>query len=163
MAEQGKRGLIVAPLDNRRVRDLYQVRAALDALAARLAAAQVAAGNEDKAILERLHRAIQEGKTAIEQDQTDVRIKADVAFHSAMYALSGNSAIAETAAVMWPHFRRSMGIVLQQDAATRAVVWNEHIEILAAVEAGQPDTAEELARKHVARVSAEVWERLKDE
>ena len=41
--ENGRRGLIVAEIDAARVRELYQVRSALDALAARLAAERVAA------------------------------------------------------------------------------------------------------------------------
>ena len=40
--ENGRRGLIVAEIDAARVRELYQVRGALDALAARLAAERIA-------------------------------------------------------------------------------------------------------------------------
>jgi len=42
--EAGKRGLIVCGIDAARIRELYQVRTALDALAARLAAARIAEG-----------------------------------------------------------------------------------------------------------------------
>ena len=41
LIEHGKRGLQVAPLDGRRIRELYLVREALDGLAARLAAQRV--------------------------------------------------------------------------------------------------------------------------
>src|SRR5262245_55765022 len=44
LTEHGKRGLQVAPLDARRIRELYLVREALDGLAARLAAQRVASG-----------------------------------------------------------------------------------------------------------------------
>jgi DNA-binding GntR family transcriptional regulator len=40
--ENGRRGLIVSEIDAARVRELYQVRSALDALAARLAAERIA-------------------------------------------------------------------------------------------------------------------------
>ena len=39
--ENGRRGLIVSEIDAARVRELYQVRSALDALAARLAAKRI--------------------------------------------------------------------------------------------------------------------------
>src|ERR1044072_4132249 len=39
--ERGKRGLVVAPLDAKKLRGLYQVRAALEELAASLAAPRV--------------------------------------------------------------------------------------------------------------------------
>jgi len=40
--ENGRRGLIVSEIDPARVREIYQVRSALDALAARLAAERIA-------------------------------------------------------------------------------------------------------------------------
>jgi len=40
--ENGRRGLIVSGIDAERIRELYQVRTALDALAARLAAERIA-------------------------------------------------------------------------------------------------------------------------
>jgi DNA-binding GntR family transcriptional regulator len=42
--ENGRRGLIVSEIDAARVQELYQVRSALDALAARLAAERIATG-----------------------------------------------------------------------------------------------------------------------
>src|SRR5262245_65825954 len=44
VVEHGKRGLAVAPVEPAWIRDLYQVRAALDGLAARLAAERIRAG-----------------------------------------------------------------------------------------------------------------------
>src|SRR6516164_7984835 len=41
LVEAGKRGLVVAPVDAKRIRDLYQVREALETLAAGLAAERV--------------------------------------------------------------------------------------------------------------------------
>src|SRR5436309_1877554 len=49
LIEHGKRGLQVAPIDSRRIRELYQVREALDGLAARLAAQRVRAGEATRA------------------------------------------------------------------------------------------------------------------
>ncbi len=51
--EVGRRGLVVAPLDLQMMRDRYQVRAALDALAARLAAQCWAASPERAAHIRR--------------------------------------------------------------------------------------------------------------
>src|SRR5258707_14749877 len=44
VVEQGKRGLTVAPVEPHWIRSLYQVRAALDGLAARLSAERISAG-----------------------------------------------------------------------------------------------------------------------
>ena len=56
-------------------------------------------------------------------------IQADVAFHTALYRLSGNRAIEDTVAAQWPHLKRSMGAVLD-DPEQRPLVWAEHREIL---------------------------------
>src|ERR1700674_4204635 len=45
VVEEGKRGLIVAPVRADQILDLYQVRAALDGLASRLAAERIRRGN----------------------------------------------------------------------------------------------------------------------
>ena len=65
------------------------------------------------------------------------RIEADVAYHSAIHALSGNSAIGETVAERWPHFKRGMGVTLL-NRARRKAVWVEHFEITEQILAGDP-------------------------
>ena len=76
-------------------------------------------------------------------------IEADVAFHSAIHVLSGNRAIVETVADQWPHFRRSMGLVLSVSGA-QARYWDEHAAILEAILAGDATAAEQRARRHTA-------------
>src|SRR5262245_36866167 len=61
LQEAGKRGLVVAPLDGRRIRNLYQVRAAIEGLAASLAAARVRAGGLSRAEREELRTMVQAG------------------------------------------------------------------------------------------------------
>ena len=72
-------------------------------------------------------------------------IDADVAFHSAIHVLSGNRAIVETVADQWPHFRRSMGLVLSVSGA-HARYWDEHAAILEAILAGDARAREKRAR-----------------
>ncbi|HUS95643.1 MAG TPA: FCD domain-containing protein, partial [Hyphomicrobiaceae bacterium] len=75
------------------------------------------------------------------------RVQADVAFHNALNGMSGNPQIATTIAEQWPHFMRSMGVVLQS-LGTRARVWQEHAEIADAVLAGDRQRAGKCAREH---------------
>jgi DNA-binding FadR family transcriptional regulator len=86
-------------------------------------------------------------------------IEADVAFHTALYRLSGNRAIEDTVAAQWPHLKRSMGAVLD-DPEQRPLVWAEHREILRAVLAGDVPGAEYAARHHTERAGAETARRL---
>ena len=86
-------------------------------------------------------------------------IQADVAFHTALYRLSGNRAIEDTVAAQWPHLKRSMGAVLD-DPEQRPLVWAEHQEILRLVLAGDAAGAERAARAHTDRAGAETARRL---
>ena len=156
--ENGRRGLIVSEIDPDRVRDLYQVRSALDALAARLAAERIArriAAQQQQTA----ERALAAGLALPLDAPVLAFIQADVAFHTVLYRLSGNRAIEDTVAAQWPHLKRSMGAVLD-DPEQRPLVWTEHREILRCILAGDPAGAERAARGHTDRAGAETARRL---
>lgn len=125
LQETGRRGLIVAPIDPARILHLYQVRTALDGLAARLAAERVAQGSAPAEARAALERALAEGTALGPEAPPALYIQADVAFHRALYRLSGNPAIEETVAAQWPHLKRAMGAALT-DAGHRPLIWREH-------------------------------------
>ena len=162
LIEHGKRGLQVAPLNPSRIRDLYLVREALDGLAARLAAQRVRSGDARQAEKDAAEAALAHGQKLGSRTALSRLIAADVAFHSAVHALSGNQAISETVADQWPHFRRSMGLVLSvSDALVR--YWREHAGILEAILAGDARTAEQRARQHIAVAGDETASRLEED
>ena len=136
--DAGRRGLMVAPLDPALITQVYQLRAALDALAARLAA-------ERRAILDA--GLIAQGEKAAKSRRVAAMIDADVAFHNAIYEASGNPLIADSANRHWAHIRRAMGAVLST-AGARESVWDEHAAIAAAIRAGDAALAERLSREH---------------
>ena len=136
--DAGRRGLMVAPLDGAMIERIYAVRAVLDGLAARLAA-------ERKVKLD--HALIDAGRKAAAGTRLAAMIDADMRFHHALYAASGNDFIAESAERHWRHIRRAMGAVLRTPG-TRASVWDEHEAILHAVARGDAARAERLARAH---------------
>src|SRR5262245_39825571 len=87
-------------------------------------------------------------------------IDADMQFHHLIYAVSGNPLIAETANHHWPHIRRAMGAVLQT-VGLRRPVWDEHEAILQAINGGDADLAERLARERCARASNHIPTQLR--
>jgi DNA-binding GntR family transcriptional regulator len=157
--ENGRRGLTVSMVDPARVRELYQVRTALDALAARLAAERIAERKVDAAQRRAAQRALAAGLALAQDAPVLAFIHADVAFHTALYRLSGNRAIEDTVAAQWPHLKRSMGVVLE-DAEQRPLVWAEHKEILCLVLMGDAEGAERAAQRHTDRAGAETARRL---
>jgi DNA-binding GntR family transcriptional regulator len=136
--DSGRRGLMVAPLDARVIEQTYQVRAVLDGLAAREAARRKARLPEDLIV---------RGRVAAHSRKIGAMIEADVQFHEALYASSGNPLIREAANHHWQHIRRAMGAVLMQTEIGEAV-WDEHANIVHAVHSGDAAQAEQLARAH---------------
>jgi DNA-binding GntR family transcriptional regulator len=144
------RGLQVAPLDAGWIRNVYQVRGALDALAARLAARR--RFRIDPEIMD-------QGRRAVRGDDVKAMIDADLAFHAALYEAAGNPLIEQSAQLHWRHLRRVMGAVLQQ-LGQREAVWDEHEAIARAIAAGDGDTAARLIEEHSGRASDNLAERL---
>ncbi|MBB5501464.1 GntR family transcriptional regulator [Paraburkholderia sp. MM5384-R2] len=144
------RGLLVTPLDAAWISHLYEIRGALDSLAARLAAGRGA--KLDKAL-------ITNGRRASKGDDVKAMIDADMAFHAAIYAASGNPLIVETAQMHWVHLRRVMGAVLQS-SGQRQAIWDEHAAIAAAIADGDPQRATELTDLHTTRARQNLVERL---
>jgi DNA-binding GntR family transcriptional regulator len=132
------RGVQVAPLDAELTLKVYQVRGALDALAARLAA-------QKRSVI--APRLIEQGRKAGRGRNIQAMIDADLAFHSAIYAASGNPLIEQSAQLHWAHLRRVMGAVLQS-AGQREAVWDEHDQIAKAISAGDAGLAVELIDQH---------------
>ena len=144
------RGLQVTPLDPQVVGQVYQVRGALDALAARLAAQQ------QYRIAPAL---IAQGRKAAAGRDIDAMIEADIAFHAAIYEGSGNPLIAQSAQLHWHHVRRVMGAVLQT-TPQRESLWDEHQAIADAIAAGDADTAGRLIDEHSRRASEALGRQL---
>jgi DNA-binding GntR family transcriptional regulator len=132
------RGVLVAPLDVTWLLQIYQVRSALDALAARLAA---------RGHVQLDPRLISQGRTAARSNRVKTMMAADAQFHAAIYAASGNPLIAQTAQLHWHHIRRAMGAVLQV-STMRESIWDEHEAIAKAIGEGDENSAESLIRQH---------------
>jgi DNA-binding GntR family transcriptional regulator len=144
------RGVLVAPLDVEWIGKLYEVRGALDALAAKLAAERGA--SIDKAL-------ITQGRRAAKGKDVKAMIDADIAFHSAIYEASGNPLIGESAHLHWVHLRRVMGAVLQS-SRLRDSIWDEHQAIADAIAAGDSKRAGEMTELHASRARENLIARL---
>lgn len=146
--EIGRRGLRVTPLDLDLMRHHYDIRATLDGLAARMAAARARdipgaardIGKQGQAIL-RL------GEAALDRDAVGDQVRHDEALHKLFYESSGNPLLARTAEPHWRFLRRAMGEVLRH-AEPPAHIWRQHTEMLEAVVAGDPPRAEALIVTH---------------
>ena len=153
----GRGTLSAAPLDVDTVQAFYQLRAEIDALAARLAADRIACHDSDPlpALL------CERGAKALKQGSLPALISADTELHHTIYRASGNPLLETVMRPQWRHLERVMGAVLKH-APVRAGLWDEHHAIIAAINAGQPDKAAALAREHAENAARGLIPRLQD-
>jgi DNA-binding GntR family transcriptional regulator len=156
LRDAGGRGLIVTPLDPHRVQHVYQIRAAVEGLACRLAA-------ENQAELARKQGSalIDAGRKAVASGSVPKMIAADIRFHEFLYELAGNPLIAPAMDTHLTYTQRAMGEVLVQDQSPRDI-WDQHAAILEAIASGNADAAEQLAREHLMQASGFMVSRLKE-
>lgn len=157
LAESGRRGFEVTQLDPQRIRQLYEVRGALDALAARMAAVRARTDATGRAQLEAALRA---GRAIDKKTSLARLVGLDVDFHGAIYRLAGNPAIEEIIAPQWPHMCRSMATVLAE-LDYRQSAWSEHETIAAHILSGNARAAAASAEAHAQVAGQRTEERLK--
>jgi len=148
------RWTLAGPLRQRHLVELMELRAALEPVAARLAARN--ATDDQRAGLVRLASELDDLGRAGRGDSSEY-LAIDVAFHSLLLAASGNLLYAELAAPVREILegRADLGL-------TPAVPWpgtlDAHVAAARAVADGDGDAAEHQVRTHIAIVSHEVEE-----
>ena len=145
--DTGRRGLIVAPLEREFFRAIYELREALDSLAASLAARRCKPGDATEG-----RKLLAEGRRAVRSGRVDELIEADMRFHLWICRVAGNPLLSDTMRLYWNHLRRAMGEVLQQ-RSRRDQIWEEHEAILQGIIKGDPAAAAQRASAHARAAS----------
>ncbi|WP_095590244.1 GntR family transcriptional regulator [Actibacterium ureilyticum] len=143
VADTGRRGVVVAPIDMAMFQSIHEMRQKLDPFAAELACLRKpdTAPDEAAAILDR-------GARALAQQDARALLQADVDFHAMLYRWSGNTFLEGAMALGWNHTRRFMAVALRTPSAPQ-IVWTEHRAILERVMARDTDAAAALMRDHL--------------
>ncbi|MGE0310444.1 MAG: GntR family transcriptional regulator [Lautropia sp.] len=162
VGEANGRGLRVAPINAAFVQNLYQVREALDALAA--TAAAVTPRPELREPGQALIRAGRQAAARREPAGLAAALEAEFAFHAFVYRASHNPLLIDAVRVHWHHSRRivsSLALGAAPHGAAGAPAqpamlasqmlrrgWSGHQSLLAAIVKGEVRTADRLAREH---------------
>jgi len=139
----GTRGMLrVSRLTAVEVRELFQVRAALEPLAVR----QVISSTRREAAVSALREALE--NLADEQESVSARIQADLAFHLLLCRLSGNSMLVEA----WERLEGRMRVAILNGAAWQAPMMarDRHEPIVDAIERGDVTAAVAVVEEHMA-------------
>lgn len=145
-----RRGIYVVRKTKREIVEIITVMAALESMAARLAAERAAAA--EIADLRRLMDAFHDGT---DDERLDEYSDANIAFHQAIIRMSGCVLLAEMTENLFIHMRAIRKVTIHQDnRAARSIT--DHMRIIEALERRDPELAERLAREHTLGLAAHV-------
>lgn len=137
------RGVIVHAPDASEIEDVFVVREALDALAARLAAHRITPSE-----LARLRVIVDAMRRAIRAGRREQVVLANQRFHDVIYAAAGNEMLARVASDLRDFVRRFTTLPFASPDRVEHVL-AEHEAILEALAAHDPEAAEAASRRHL--------------
>ncbi len=138
LTAQPRRGAVVASMSVRDLEDLFDVRGALEVLAARLAAERI--DPSGAAALDRLLDRARVARQVVDLAALNTQ------FHDTISTLSGNTLLT---GMMEPLHGRLQWVYRQSVEARAAQSWAEHRELATAIRAGDAEAAAAAARAHV--------------
>ncbi|SDU92975.1 DNA-binding transcriptional regulator, GntR family [Microlunatus sagamiharensis] len=136
-----RRGALVATLDEGQADDIFEVRLALEPLGARLAALR-----EDPILVARMKEVLGEAQDPTADRDLDHLADLHSELHSLIFEMTGNAYLV---AIAIPMVKRGQWVLRQRSPLRDPRAWQQHHDLIAAIEAGDPDLAEAEARRHV--------------
>ena len=150
------KGTFVKNISPQEAVEIYEIRVALESLAA-----ERAAENADESDLCLLKRCVGELKAAAESKNEKAHYSAAVHFHQIISAISGNHNLSEMLAILHGKislFRRKMSDYLGDDLSI-----SDEIEIFEALKNRDREKAAAMMRKHISRAKDHIVEKLVQE
>jgi DNA-binding GntR family transcriptional regulator len=138
-----RRGIMVVRRSKREIIEMIQAWAALESMAARLITLN--ASDEEIATLRSLFQSFRTDHEVL--DHVDEYSAANIAFHQALIRLSGSETLATMTSNLTIHLRAIRHrTIFEMNRAQRS--FEDHIQIIEALEARDTELAERLARDH---------------
>lgn len=153
-AEEPRRGAVVAELRTSDLVSIYELREALEGLAAALAADRV-----EDVDLGSIEAAFADHRKVVAGGQIDALFRADMAFHHAIWVGSGNLPLLETLEQVQAKVRIAM-LTTASVSAGPARALKDHAKILDAIRDGDRRRADAAAREHIERLRKLLERRL---
>jgi DNA-binding GntR family transcriptional regulator len=144
-----RRGIYVVKKTKREIVEIITVMAALEGMAARLAAHRASDGE-----IAELHGLMDQFRSG-NRERLDEYSDANIAFHQAIIKMSGCALLADMTENLFIHMRAIRKITIhQENRAARSIA--DHMRIIEALERRDADAAERLAREHTLGLGAHV-------
>jgi DNA-binding GntR family transcriptional regulator len=150
-----RKGAHVAELSVKDIIDVLEVRASLDGLASALSATRIT--DEE---LKELKHIYSQFVVYSEKENLQGIIKKDVEFHEVIYRSSRNEKLIQISNNLREQVQRFRVIYLKDNSSSKGVA-REHQDILEAIAARDPDTAQKVAQKHIKSQEVTIIKSLK--
>ena len=150
LATTGNRGMLrVNTLSPKEVRELFQVRAALEGLAV----AEIIGSAERGALVMRLRRSL--SRLSEPDGDFAARVEADLGFHLLLCELAGNSMLVEA----WRHLEGRIRVTIvngDADGLAMLVTQSYHAPIVDAIETGDVSAAVKVVQQHMTTAAGQL-------
>jgi len=143
-----RRGVYVVRKTKSEIVEMITVWAAIESLAARLAASR--ASPDELHALRALFAAYEDPAAHLTEYS-----QANMAFHKAIIRMGGCALMSEMTDRMFVHMRAVRAVTMGQDGRAQRSI-RDHLNIIAALEHGDADLAERLVREHTLGLAAHV-------
>lgn len=138
-----RRGTYVANLSLKDINEVFEIRAALDGLAAGLAAERI---TEEE--LEQLERLLVEISEHIDQHDNEKIVATDEAFHDILYRASRNERLVGIIYNLREQFTRFRSVSINYPGRLQNTL-EEHRQLVEAIARREPEMAQQKAREHI--------------
>jgi len=138
-----RRGTYVADLSIKDINEVFEIRTALDVLAAGLAAERI---TEEE--LEQMERLLVEIGEYIDKGEADKIVVADGEFHDVLYRASRNDRLVGIISNLREQFTRFRSISMAYPGRVKNTL-EEHRRLVEAIAQRDPDLAQQYAREHM--------------
>ncbi len=147
------RGVFVSGISKEKALHMYEMKDALESMAARLCAQR--ATEKD---IELMEECLKAHKQSLETNQTDLAVDLDLRFHTLLVECCGNPLIEQHAKGLLLQVRRLSQIAVY-DTTHAWVFIKEHSAILEAIRSHDGDAAASLLSEHIRSVEEFQWPR----
>lgn len=140
------RGVVVRLLTRKDVAGLYEVREAIEGLAARLAAKHIDEADNAK----RLRAAIKQMRDVFDSGDAATYMESNERLHALIFELGGNETLIKMVQQLrLPVFRLQFSRMMRSSAEAKNDSVEDHEKVVQAILAGNPQKAERAMRRHV--------------
>ena len=152
-----RRGCFVATLSPAHAADLFEVRLAVEPLGARLAARAAARAPEAcRGYIDRMKEILAAAQSQPGERDLDRLSELHTELHALVFEMTGNSYLI---AIAIPMVKRGQWLLRQSAPLRTPAAWEQHHGLISAIEAGDADLAEAVARHHVLTVRGDLLNR----